>query len=294
MNPMFRRLTTAASILLLAGCMSWTPGWQDAIAPKPPGPASQTFEQAESLFDSAGSRDQLRSAIDAYEIVVRSAPSDLPALTRLAEAQILFGAAYAVDKKEKAEWYRSGIRTAERAMATNEDFRRDVESGRSIGDASHSLGVGEMRPMLFWVTGVSYYFKECLSGVARLVHFRWMLQTRKVMDRMLEVDAGFEDGPVLFSLAIYHIAAPPAAGRDLTLAANYFDRALADGPESLLLRWGRAKYLHVQTGNRDGFRGDLEWVLAQDPTSASSAYPWNVYFQRDAKTLLGGIDQIFN
>ena len=41
------------------------------------------------------------------------------------------------------------------------------------------------------------------------------------------------------------------------------------------------------------FEEDLEWVLSQDPRSASSPFAWNVYMQRDAEEMLARVDSIF-
>jgi len=98
---------------------------------------------------------------------------------------------------------------------------------------------------------------------------------------------------VPFSLAIYFIGLPASAGRDLARSAELFAEASADAPTSLLAPWGRAKYLHVKTGDRAAFRQDLEWVLAQDPARAESPLRWNAYFQRDARDLLGRIGSLF-
>jgi len=233
----------------------------------------------------------LRHAIDAYERALASDPGNRHALDRLAEANILYGAAYSPGRTSKAASYRAGITWAERSMATNEAFRRRVTAGQTVGEAAEELERDELRAMLLWVTGVSYYFKECLTVPGKLLHFRWMTRTREVMERMLAIDKDFENGAVLFSLGIYHIASPPGAGRDLGLSAEFLDKAIASGPGSLLPRWGRAKYFYSRTGDRDGFRRDLEWVLDQDPKVASSPFAWNVYFQRDARQMLEQVSQ---
>jgi len=292
MHGILRTIVLTAA-LGATGCMSWTPGWEMEIRTLPSDGPTADHEEALHRLDTAANAAELRQAIDGFRSIIAEEPDDLAALERLSEAMILYGAAYANDQEEKASWYVSGIQMAERAMASNEGFRTRVEAGESISAASGSLGRDEMRPMLFWVTGVSYYFKECLTGFGRAVSFRSMMRAKVLMDRMLELDPGFERGAVLFSHAIYHIAAPPGAGRDLDLAAEYFDRAIEAGPSSLLVRWGRAKYFHVKTGDRDAFRRDLEWVLAQDPRTASSAYAWNVYFQSDARVMLDTIDETF-
>ena len=62
--------------------------------------------------------------------------------------------------------------------------------------------------------------------------------------------------------------------------------AIEAGPDYLVNRWGRAKYLYDLIGDTEGFYSDLKWVISQDPQQAGNPYPWNVYFQEDAKKLL--------
>ena len=69
-------------------------------------------------------------------------------------------------------------------------------------------------------------------------------------------------------------------------SSEYYNKADEVGAEWLYVRFFRAKFLHAKTGDREAFRKDLEWVLAQDPHKALSPYPWNVYFQREAKKML--------
>ena len=286
----------ALSLLLVGGCMSWTPGWRTptlARGVQDVSDAGVALQRAETLLESADSASLLREAIAAYDEALRSAAESGEVLVGLAEAHILYGAAYSDEKREKAHSYVTGIRYAEQALALNPDFRRRVEAGESMGEASAVLGRDDLRPMLLWVTGVSYYYKECLGGFGHLTQFRWMLRTRALMERMMVLDPAFEHGAVPFSLGIYFIGMPASAGRDLARSADLLAQAVAESHTSLLTRWGRAKYLHVKTGDRAAFRRDLEWVLAQDPAAADSPLRWNVYFQRDARELLARIEHWF-
>lgn len=291
-----------AAGLVCAGCMSWSPGWNAPVQPRGAGDVEAALQRAEGLFEVADDAAQLRAAIAAYDTALQALPvaSDghLPVaaariLTQLAEAHVLWGAAYAEGRSEKARSYVTGIRYAEQAMACVPAFRRRIEAGAPIGEAVSELGREQMRPMLFWVTGVSYYFKECLRAPSHLWNFRWMLRTREVMARMMEVDPEAEHGAVPFSLAIYYLGLPKSAGGDLGRSAELLARAEAQAPGALLARWGRAKYLCVRTGDRAGFVRDLQWVLAQDPRRAAGQYRWNVYFQRDAREMLSRIDRWF-
>jgi len=255
------------SVLLLGGCASWSPGWKTGSIASPVDKirtAPLDREAANIRFAEATRAEDLEIVATSYTKAIVDAAGDAQLLDDLADVHILYGAAWAIDPAEKAAWYRAGIRYAERSMATDERFRARVEAGATVGDAVSELGPERTRTMLLWVTGVSYYFKECL-GVSKLWRFRWMLRTREVMERMLAVDPEFGGGAVYFSLGIYNLALPPGAGRDLEKSREFLDRAVATSPTSLLTRWGRAKYFHVMTGDREAFRRDLEWVIAQDP-----------------------------
>ncbi len=285
----------ACATWLLSGCMTWSPGWNNKPIQSPAvtdGAAPLSRSDADARLAQAGEAAAIREAIAGYAAALEESPNDPGLLDNLADAHIFYGAAWARGAGEKAVWYRAGIRYAERSMATNERFRQRVEGGAKIGEAATELGPEQVRTMLLWVTGVSYYFKECL-GVRQVLYFRWMLRTRELMEHMLAVDPEFGGGAVLFSLGIYHLALPPGVGRDLDRSREFLDRAVAVSPTSLLTRWGRAKYFHVMTKDREAFRRDLEWVIAQPSETPDNSLAWNLYFQRDARATLAQIDRLF-
>ena len=278
---------------LFAGCMTWNPGWEAPSVPNASQAEPVALAHAEHLYRRADDRESLIEATAAFERSLALSPDDYDVLVRLSETRILDGAAYASRRREKAAAYREGIRYAERAMATNPSFRERVEAGATVGGAVSELGQREIKAMLLWVTGVSYYFKECQSGLGHVVNFRWMRRTQEVMEHMMTVDPGFENGAVPFSLGIYYVGLPPSVGGDLDRAEELMARAVEESGSHLLPRWGRAKYLHLKTGDREAFQRDLEWVLAQNPGESDSPYAWNVYFQNDAKAMLSSIDRHF-
>ena len=179
-------------------------------------------------------------------------------------------------------------------MYTNGEFRKLVDEGSSLGEAAGALTRREADAMVFWVTGVSYYFEECLRGLGKLTGVRLIRKTETLLTRMAEIDPDYSNGVVHFSRGIYYLGLPEFAGGDREKSLELLGRAQAVGPDSLLIPWGRAKYFHLETRNRAGFESDLRWVLAQDPHRASGPYAWNVYFQRDAAALLAEIDRLFD
>lgn len=291
----FRAIAQSFALLLLAGCASWSPGWKSGAIASPANrvtTAPLDRAGADLRFAEATRAEELEVVAASYAKALHDDADDADLLDALADVHILYGAAWARNPAEKAAWYRAGIRYAERSMATNERFRERVTAGATVGDAVSELGPERTRTMLLWVTGVSYYFKECL-GVQKLWHFRWMLRTREVMEHMLAVNPEFGGGAVYFSLGIYNLALPPGAGRNLDKSREFLDLAVATSPTSLLTRWGRAKYFHVMTGDRDAFLRDLEWVISRDPHNPDNTLPWNLYFQRDARETLAQIDSLF-
>lgn len=277
----------------LAGCVSWQPGWTEAPAAAPTADASELLARAATLARDADSEAKLRAAIDAYESALELDPGSYEALTQLCQWNILAAAAYTSSRNEKREIYKRAIRYCDRALYTNAGFRELVDGGASLEEAAAALSLREASAMMHWVTGMSYYFKEGLSAVGRLTGYRLILETEALLTRMTELDPDYSDGVVHFSRGIYYLGLPKFAGGDDAKSLELLRRAEEVGPGSLLIRWGRAKYYHVETGNREAFERDLRWVLAQDPGSASTPYAWNVYFQRDAAKLLSEIDRLF-
>jgi hypothetical protein len=141
--------------------------------------------------------------------------------------------------------------------------------------------------MYYWYAAKGNYFTECMNFLEKILNIRNTGETKKMIDRMIAIDPAWGGGHPYFSLAAYYAALPSFMGGDLKKASEYFNKADEAGTGWLYVRFYRAKILHAKTKDREAFRKDLEWVLAQDPHKALSPYPWNVYFQREAKKMLG-------
>ncbi len=281
------------AILLLTACATWTPGWETDPERAADAEEAVAAGEAERLLETAGDTAGLERAIAAYEGRLAENPADEQALVALADAYILRGAAYRDTRTEKRDDFVAAIRYAERALAGNAAFQERINAGDNIAAAAAVLGEGDVPAMVFWVTGVFYYFDEGLNPLQRAIHFNRLQQARSVLERAGELDPDYSHGLIPFSLGIYYIAVPGFAGRDFERAEALLAEADAAPGDSLLPRWGRARYLHTAQGDREAFRDDLEWVLAQDAQDSASRYRWNVFIQRDARALLDGIDERF-
>lgn len=198
----------------------------------------------------------------------------------------MLGAAYSESRAAKRTAYRAALARCERAMASNPDFAGRLAKGETVDQAASALGPREMGAMHFWVTAVSYRFKETLSPFAYPFNLRWIERERAVLQRMLELDPEWGRGAVRFSRGISYLALPARFGGDLDRSRAILDQLAADNPERMLPRWGRARNLFAKTGETEAQRVDLEWVAAREPSSDPDGYAWEVYFRADARRLL--------
>jgi len=243
-------------------------------------------KEQHELATDARSLDQ---AIDALQTLLDQQPNNTALQVELAEALVLFGAAYEKRRGKKRNRFKTAQKHAESALLSNPAFRAALEAGKRPGQAASKLEIADLPAMVIWATATAYLFDEGMTGLDRLRRFRGLEDLRLMMERAMALAPEHEYGLVPFSLAIFYIAAPPIAGGDRQLAAKLIEQAIATPGVSLLPRWGRARYLHSLTGNREALRQDLEWVLAQDPAAVDSPYRWNVFVQRDSQRMLEGL-----
>jgi tetratricopeptide (TPR) repeat protein len=276
----------------LYGCMSWSPGWEKMKPATPGADISSLLKEADRKSQIADNKTRLMDAIETYETVLEGDPTNYRALSTLGHLYILMGAAYEEGASDKKHYYRRAIHFNEKAMYTNNEFKQLVDRGEPLWEASRVLTIREMDPMGYWMTAVFYTYKESLGPIGRIINYKWIQRTKKLMDGMMDIDPDWADGGLYFSLAIYYLALPERVGGDKGKSEEYMAKAIEAGPNNLLNRWGRARYYHVLSKDRSAFKKDLEWVIAQNP-KGSGIYAWNVHFQRQARQMLKDIDDYF-
>ncbi|MDX2111840.1 MAG: TRAP transporter TatT component family protein [Verrucomicrobiota bacterium] len=277
-------------VLFLGGCatshkVSWTPGWAASTPNAHPLPATDR-SSARQLGDAVDSLETARIAIHAWETIAAAQPNDTEAWTEIGMLYLLEGAAYRESGPERLVSYRAALQACERAMATNPEFLRRVQSGQSTAEAIAALGPREMTAMQFWSTGIFYIFRDCLGVYGRVVNFRLMDSAKAVLVRMDEVDPAWEEYATTFSWGIYYLAMPSSLGGDKRKAHECFDRAVLLGEHRLLPRWGRGKYFYPAVGEHAAARADLEAVVARPLDGLGGNRSWNRYFKKEAARLL--------
>jgi len=280
-------LLCGAAVIGLSGCVSWDQGWKGIKDTARKDDVSGLIAQANRQIADADSKEKLTDLIRTYEQVLEIEPANYEALWSLGRYYTLLGCAYSDSLEIKKECYIKAIRLCERGMYTNSGFKKLVDEGAPVCDASSVLTIREIEAMYYWYASLGWYFAECMNPVERILSAQFVDRNKKMIDRMMAIDPAWGGGHPYSALAAYYAVLPSIMGGDLKKSSEYFNKADEAGAGWLYVKFLRAKFLHAKTGEREAFRKDLEWVLAQDPHLAQSPYPWNVYFQREAKKMLG-------
>lgn len=278
--------------VLLNACATFEHGWNYVIPSESSANPDQILERAGKIESEAASAADIELLIKTFKEVEIADPTNYYALWKIGNYNILMGAAYSDKKKDKKAYYREAIKYCEKAMFTNTDFKSAVLDGVDICAACSKLTLHEIDAMGYWYTARFYYFKDCLSSLGRLFNTNIVIDNNKMIERIDQLDSTWAGGGNYFSRALYYIAVPERFGGSKERAEQEFGKAIETGPHYLVNHWGRAKYLYSITGNKAGFVSDMEWVLQQDPKNSGNPYPWNVYFQRDAKSTLASGDDL--
>ena len=272
--------------------MSWEEGWKYIAPPRQSGEIDALLAKCKEQIGRANNRKEVEELIATYEAILIVDPAHYEALWSLGRYYIM-GYAYARNTEEKTIYYMEAIKYSERAMYTQSQFKDLVDSGETVWDACRALSKNEMAAMCYWYTGVGTYWEECLGGFGKLCNLHWVERVDKVTTKMLNTDPQWGGGLPYFGRALYHITLPRLRGGDMEQAEALLNKAFAAGPNWLYTRWGRAKYYHAENKNKKAFIEDLQWLTAQDPSAADSPYPWNVYYQADARDMLAHIEDRF-
>jgi tetratricopeptide (TPR) repeat protein len=273
-------------VIGLSSCTSWDPGWKGIKDMDRKGDVSGLIAQANKQIADADSKEKVAELIRTYEQVLEIEPANYEALWSLGGYYVMMGTAYSDSVKLKKEYYLKAIRMCERGMYTNSGFKKLVDGGAPVWDASSVLTNREMEAMFYWYSSLGLYFSECMNPVERIFNLRLLGHNKKMLDRMIAIDPLWHGGHPYAAMAVYYAVLPSIMGGDLKKSSEYYSKAVEVGNEYLYARFFRAKFLHAKTRDREAFRKDLEWVLARDPHKALTPYPWSVYYQREAKKML--------
>ena len=279
------------ALLVSSGCMVYQPTWPEHLPSQPSERPSWQIAMAQQRFSTTNSKEALLKSMDSFRKVLEVDPGNREAHVSLCNQYILLGAAYTTESRAKGRYYRMARKSCELAMYTNPDFKHEVDSGTRPWQASHTLEKEDAPAMLFWVTALQYEFKEVMSTPGKIVNIHWLKRALHFLDRITLVAPEYGNGAVEMAYAVCFCALPGFFGGDDERCYAFMESAVDKSEGYLLARWGRGRFFHQVTGDSQSARQDLQWVVSRDFDQYSDAYPWRLYFQRDARAALAIWDE---
>jgi len=275
--------------------MSWKPGWLQFKEASMQGDVSQLLKKATQLVQSADTKEKVLEVIETYEDALRIEPKNREALSGAASYSFLIAAGYSSHKGEKRTYYSRTITYSEQVMYLNHEFANLVDKGEQVWEACRVLSKNDLESLFLYYLGVGILWRECLSGLGRMVSLKMVLGGKKVPKAMIEIDPTWRAGTPYYARANYYATIPRFAGGDVKKAEEDYKKAIELGPDMLNFRRTRALTLHTKNKDRAAFKKDLHWVISQDPHKVRPhlAYPYVVFIQRSARDVLEHIDDYF-
>ena len=280
-------------LFCLSGCANYEPGWKKLPKATAAGDVKALTEKSDKMVKEADSKEKLLELIKINEEIVAIEPANFKALTALGNYLFLLGFAYTPDIAEKSKLYTRAVEYSEMAMYTNRGFAELVDKGESIYEASSALTEREMEPMFYWYCAGGQRWTHCLGLWGKIANFRIPAKSKIVLNRMAAIDENWHRGQVMFCYATLYTIPPAIFGGDMKKGKEYFDKAVALGPDCANHFVIRAKYYQTKSKDKEAFKKDLEQAISIDPARSSSPYPWSAYYHEEAKRMLEHMNDYF-
>lgn len=253
------------------------------------GDVEALLKKAEDQIMQGDDKGKVLELIATYERVLQIEPDNYEALWSLGRYRGLVGMAYSDTVEEKRGNYSKAVEYCLRGLRTNPDFKKLMDSGQTVAQACRATSRREIAALFYWNTCKAAIWKECSTPLQQLAGVKLLPASRKIMTRMMEIDPEWAGGHPYHAWAVFYTILPRVLGGNMKKAAQYYEKAIEAGPHWLYIRHGRAEYYHAKRRDWDAYIEDLEWVIAQDPKTADSPYPANVYYQKTAKEMVANV-----
>lgn len=168
-------------VIGLSSCTSLDPGWIGIKDMDRKGDVTGLIVQANKQIADADSKEKLAELIRTYEQVLEIEPTNYEALWSLGRYYLLMAHGYSDNVKDKKEYYTKAMQMCERGMYTNREFKKLVDGGTPIWDASSVLTIREMEAMDYWYSASGSCFAECMNPVEKILAARNVGKTKKYL-----------------------------------------------------------------------------------------------------------------
>ena len=279
--------------IVLSGCAaSRQSGW-DA----PPSTTEASSQEAKALFTQAmtpwKTRHEKPSLEQALKLLEQSAaedPSSLDTLIHLTRGHYLMADAHAEDNEAKKASFDLATRWGERALATNEAFKKKVkDEARNVEEALDTLTTREV-PAMYW-TAASLGKWARLSGLGTMLKYKNRI--KMLVERVEVLDPQYFHGAVPRYWGTYYAVAPGFAGGDINKSLQHYQKSLKLENNYFGTHVLYAENYATRKNDRELFKKELEFVINGKPESMPELLPEQIIEQRKAKKMMAQIEDLF-
>ena len=254
---------------------------------------------SQNLVDSILDQDDpetVRQAMPAYLIMLDSfVQGDPPKTSSLRSASSLyaaFGSTLVEDEKRASRLTARAWRYGQQALCQRYDVNCEIrEVGFDEWDAFLAArNTGDAPALYDFATAWLAFLQAHSSDFVTLAE---LPKAQKLVERLAEINDGYEAININLYLAILNSLRPPALGGDFETAQNYFQQAIdmSDGKD-LAVKVSYARFYARTLYERELHDELLNDVIAADPTEGTSTL-LNVLAQDEAQALLDTADDHF-
>ena len=267
--------------LILTGCGK-KPGTYKIGSASDNSATDQLSAQAEDLWLQRGDKQKLAEALEVYEQIFATEPTNRKVATKLVRGWYFYGDAHETEKEAKESAWDKAISFGSTCLNINTEYAAIYDKEGKREDAAAAL-VKEDVPCVYWTASALGKWGKSRGLATTLKHLG---AVEAWMTRVEELDASYFYGGVHRYWGALYAGKPSFAGQDLDRSKKEFDKALEIAPEYLGTRILVADYWATKTQDYATFDEMVQYVLASDPSILDeNIRPENEAELRKAKVL---------
>lgn len=277
--------------LLFVGCASRQSGWDkktESVTLSQEELSSLNAE-AQGLWSQRADTEKLKAALGVFEKIHAANPSDLQTLTYLTRGYYFLADSHLQDMEQKKSTYEKAAAYGEKAMATNDAFKRKVSDGKTVEESLDTLTVKEV-PAIYW-TAASLGKWAKASGIAAALKYKTRIKA--MIERVEKLQPDYFYGAAPRYWGGFFAVAPSFAGGDMKKSKQSFDKSIALAPEYIGTKVLMAEVYWTKMGDRKAFENMLNDVLKSQHDSHPELGPENQWEKKKAEKLLKNADELF-
>jgi hypothetical protein len=278
-------------LLLSVSCASRQAGWENQTKAVELSSTEKTSltKKAKDNWAKRAETDKLKESLQAFEQIHQSQPDDLETLTYLTRGYYFLADSHIEDIEKKKATYERAAAFGEKAMATNDAFKKKVASGKTVEDSLDTLTEKEV-PAIYWSAASLGKWAKA-SGIAAALKYKTRIKA--MIDRVEKLKGDYFYGAAQRYWGGFYAVAPSFAGGDLKKSKINFDKSIAIAPEYIGTKVLMAEVYWTKAGDKKQFEATLKDVLNSNFDNHPELGPENIWEKKKAKKLLEKMDDLF-